>query len=208
MNNNIVNNFVSVINSYTFKLKGTTSTVPATDICGNQIINTGSTLVTMYNDATRGYVFNFTGVNTLTINVNTPIVCTRTFWISIPSTTSSGSYVYQSDNFQFILDNNVMAVYTRKVSDGTDLRISCSFTQGAQWVFYAVTRTSTNVSVYVNGSSVADTTGSVVGILDTSTIRFGGWGTNGPTTTGHMDDLRQYSSVLTADQIKAIYNGA
>jgi hypothetical protein len=202
--NNIIEKVGGVVTGYTFKVKGSTSTVPTTDICGTTLTNFSS--VIMYLDATRGYVFSFSGSNYLSINIATPTICTRTFWLSTNNTSFPGvdANVFTSSNFPIYFPANKMALNFAVNSQNID----CTIQQGASWIFYAVTVTATNAYVYVNGSSVANVSSSYASWSGDSTAsRFGSYNGTGNNYTGYIDDMRMYPFVLSAKQIASIYTG-
>jgi hypothetical protein len=213
----------SIVGGYTFRVKGTTTTVPTTDVSGTPILNklgngisTGS-LVTMYNDPSRGYVFSFSGSNYLQINLNNAATHTKTFWVSSSTPESGGgavfSSVYNPHSFEggkklvssFLTDNGSGGfVVTQDIS---------TLTQGLSWTFYAITVTatstaSTSFSVYINGvlSSTKQLPGPAPKWINDSNFQFGASGGD-YRYTGYLDDIRFYPSVLSDTQILQIYNG-
>jgi hypothetical protein len=214
----------SIIGGYTFRVKGTTSTVPTTDVSGTPILNklgngisTGS-LVTMYNDPSRGYVFSFSGSNYLQINLNSAAAHTKTFWVSSSTPESNYGTVFSSGynpsffgSTKFLLNS----FYTSNGSSGfIETRTPPStVSQGISWIFYAVTVTatstaSTSTSLYINGVFSNTTqlpSGAPLWANDAS-FQFGASGGD-YRYTGYLDDIRFYPSVLSDTQILQIYNG-
>jgi len=190
----------SVLPAYSFRVKGNgTSTVPTTDIISSSLTNTGS--VTMYNDSTRGYVFNFSGANYLSIAVSTPVTSTKTFWVSSSTPTAGGGNVFSGNNYPIWFSGRTNLQANSNFPNGTN--VYSSKTQIITWVFYAVTTTATSTSIYVNG--IFDVTASTTYSGDTSPIQFGAY-TGTSNYTGYLDDMRLYPSVLSDAQILSIYN--
>jgi hypothetical protein len=187
--------------AYTFRIKGSSSTVPVTDYNGNTVTNNRG--VTMFNDPIRGYVFNLLGSNFLSINVNESTNITRTFWASTSTPASGSGNVYSSSNFPvFFFGTDRLNVYPNFPNGG---RIISSIVQTTTWVFYAITLSPTSLSLYLNGSLVADNTVNENWGGDSSTIQFGAF-ESGNFYKGYLDDMRLYSSILTPEQIRTIYN--
>lgn len=181
-----------------FKVKGSrTLAIPPT-VHSYALTNTNS--VTVHNDSIRGYVFKFSGNNFLSLNVPTPIICTKTFWVSTSTPASGNGNVFSSVAYPVWFEGG----------NYLKLRHGCSLIstqpQTSTWMFYAVTITSTSISLYTNGT--ANGTAVVTGWSgDTNAIVFGAY-QNGNNYTGYLDDMRLYPVVLSPVQIQAIYNGA
>jgi hypothetical protein len=204
--NNLTTGFVPapppIAPTYTFRIKGNnTATVPTTDLNGIAITNTNG--VTMFNDPIRGYVFNLSGNNFLRINVNEATNITRTFWASSSTPASGSGNVYSSINFPVLFFGGNRLTVAPNFPNGE--RIVSSIIQTTTWVFYAITLSPTSLSLYLNGSLIADNTVNESWGGDSTAIQFGAYD-SGNFYTGYLDDMRLYSSVLTPKQISTIYN--
>jgi hypothetical protein len=145
----IVNSIVKLVDGFTFRVFSTTSTVPVSTE-GKTLINNGN--VVMYQDLDRGYVFQFNGSNYLQINLGTPIVHTKTFWVSFNE--SSSGQVFSSGLYALyygFTDYLHVALYT--ISNGSYIsnQTIANYVQGRTWAFYAITGNSTGYSLYING---------------------------------------------------------
>ena len=193
--------------SYQFRLKGTTSTVITKDATGTYTI-TNNASVTMVADATRGYVFNLSGSNYLSIAGVaglTGTYCTRTFWAKTGTPTAGGGGMFTSSNAWFIGYNGSNNMWSWQSVPGTNLVTYDPANEGTGWVFFAVTMSPTTMSIYANGGLTPVTTRSVAWSGDANKIQFGAW-MDGNNYTGLLDDMRQYSSVLSPTEIQQIYN--
>lgn len=198
----IIKNNLSVrieVGDYSFKIKGMTSTVPNSDVTGIPLTNIGG--VTMYNDPIRGYVFNFSGSNSLGIPVKTSTNSTKSFWLS---TTTPVGNVFSSVDYPIYFNNSILTAYLSYTNTNYP---SSSVSQTSAWVHYAVTTSSTELKIYVNGilkSSTAlsnfpgDTTDNYFGSFSSS---------NRDNYKGYIDDMRLYPRALSIDEVKYIYNG-
>ena len=192
------------IMDYQFRVKGGTSTVPTTDVSGTYTLtNTGN--VTMVYDNTRGFVFNFSGSNYLSVQpgssttATTATTSTRTLWVKTSTPTAGQGNVFSSNLWPIWFQ----ATNYLGTSSGTGSRIADPNIEGTGWVFYAVTTTASTITLYVNGTSVAS--GATTFSGDASYVQFGAF-QSANNYTGQLDDMRQYSYVLTASQIAQIYN--
>lgn len=212
-----------MLGGYTFRVKGTTSTVPTTDVSGTPLLNklglgisTGS-LVTMYNDPSRGYVFSFSGSNLLQINLKSAAAHTKTFWVSSSTPESGFGTVFSSAYNATLFSNTKFLISLFFTSNGSggqiETKTASTFSQGLSWTFYAVTVTatstaSTSTSLYINGV-FSNTTQLASGAplwLNDPSFQFGASGGD-YRYTGYLDDMRFYPSVLSDTQILQIYNG-
>jgi hypothetical protein len=159
----------------------------------------------MYNDATRGYVFRFSGSNYLQISASTLTNSTKTFWLSSSTPSTGQGNVFSSNNFAVWFQ----ATSTLKFYPGNSGTIYTSTTtQTITWIFYAITTSNTKTYMYINGSSSSNAGCNISAGWsgDTNPIQFGAYaGSN--YYTGYMDDMRLYPSVLTSAEILQIYNG-
>jgi hypothetical protein len=150
----------------------------------------------------RGFVFSFPGGigNCMYMDVATPIVCTKTFWVQLRGGVHNNTFSTTNNPIWF---------------DGTTfLRTSVNFNTGGKdavstisqvnnsWFFYAITMNATTTSLYVNG--VLNSTISVNWAGDPSRIYFGAY-TNQSNLVGYMDDIRLYSRNLTPLEIEELY---
>lgn len=186
---------INEVADYTFKVKATTTTFPTTDVCGNPLTNTNN--VVLYNDITRGYVFNLSGANYLTINNPTPINFSRTLWISSTSPITSYGNVFSSAKFPILFNQTTLLKFIANWG-GTNTALTSNITQTSTWVFYALTVTATNMTLYINGSQTATASG------DTANTQFGNYSGGTNYFTGYLDDMRMYPYALTASQINNI----
>jgi hypothetical protein len=162
------------------RVKGNSSTIPTTDTKGTALVNNG---VVMINDAIRGFVFNFDN-NLLTINVPTPVSNTRTFWMSSPNT-SDGNPISSKLHPLYYNQSSPLIIAPGFPSN----KLQTNITQGITWKFYAITVTSTRISIYIDGdynpvfvSDISNWNG------DTSITTFGGYN-GGAGFTGYLDDM-------------------
>jgi len=197
--------------AYTFRIKATSTTVPATDSTGlypiyNTTINTGGPVVAVADPTgTRGYVLQFFGQNYLSVFASSPVTSTRTFWLYSATPSAGAGNVFSSTNYPLFFNSTTFLSIRPGFTAGGGATINSTVAQTANWVFYAVTTTATTVTLYINGVQNASNT--MTGYTgDTTTIQFGAY-TGGSFYTGYIDDIRQYPYVLTNAQIAAIYNG-
>ena len=196
----------SDILNYQFRVKSTSSTVPTVDATGNYTI-TNTASVAMTSDSTRGYVFNLTGANSLSIAGATGLTgtnCTRTMWVKAGVLPSNGN-VFSSGTWpiRFLVSNPNCLGSQVNYPSGT--RIADPVYEGSGWVFYAFTTTATSQAMYVNGGLTPVATSSTAASVDPTTIYFGA-NSAGNYFTGQLDDMRQYNYVLTPAQIQQVYN--
>jgi hypothetical protein len=202
----IVNSIVKLVDGFTFRVFSTTSTVPVSTE-GKTLINNGN--VVMYQDLDRGYVFQFNGSNYLQINLGTPIVHTKTFWVSFNE--SSSGQVFSSGLYALyygFTDYLHVALYT--ISNGSYIsnQTIANYVQGRTWAFYAITGNSTGYTLYINGEKKATKIfdqGDPAWNVDTN-IQFGAQN-GGYNYKWFLDDMRLYPFMLTDNQIMQIYNG-
>jgi hypothetical protein len=185
------------IDNYTFRVKSTTSVVPTT-VDGYTLTNAGG--VTMVNDATRGYVFNLAGNNSLSINLATPVNSTKTFWVST-STTGGSSNVFSTTKMPIWFDNTTFLRASVNFNT-TGVNVISNVAQTSTWMFYAITTTATTTSLYVDGTLVSSVNVAWTG--DTATMFFGAY-QGGNYLTGLLDDIRFYSNILTSTDIQTLY---
>lgn len=196
---------IDILN-YQFRVKATSFSVPSLDATSNYTI-TNNASVTIAYDTIRGYVFNFSGSNYLSIAAATnltPVNCTRTLWVKTSTPTAGTGNVFSSSSLPiwFASSNYI------NVKPGSTTRLADPVYEGSNWVFYAVTVTSTTMSIYVNGKLIPNVSSSVSGWSgDSTAVQFGYFASSSGTNyTGYLDDMRQYPYVLTPEQIQQIYN--
>jgi hypothetical protein len=185
--------------AYTFRIKGNnTTTVPTNDPNGSPIINHNG--VTMFNDSTRGFVFKFLGQeNYLRIDKTTPSIFSRTFWVSTPSPQISLGNIFTNRLYPIFFGGDAKLNIKGDANETT-------FIQTSAWTHYGIVQNTNTINLYINGNLTQTFNGSYTDDASTS-IYFGAYsdGFQG-NYTGLLDDLRQYSSALTSDQIMTIYN--
>lgn len=200
--------FNTFLTGYTFRIKGTNYTVPTKDTTNTYTItNTGST--TMFNDSIRGYVFSFSGSNFLQVTANSPINSTKTFWVSTSTPSSGGGNLFSSVNYPIWFESTNYLKFSPNFNNGTGNKYISTISQPITWAFYAITTTSTNTYMYINGNTTANIGGTITGGWAGETnvaIQFGAY-VLGNFYTGLLDDMRLYPTVLTNSQIQQIYNG-
>ena len=184
---------------WVFRVKSTTSVVPTT-VDGITLSNTN---VTIINDSTRGSVFNFGGNAFLSIIQPTPVNSTKTFWLNMPIFTSGSNNAYSTTKMPIWFNGGTFLTVSVNfgLGGGGDVVSTVTQTPGA-WIFYAVTTTATQTLLYANGVLVR--TGNLSWTGDTAAINFGAY-RGSSFITGRLDDMRLYSSTLTASDINTIY---
>ena len=138
----IVNSIVELVDGFTYRVFSTTSIVP---------ISTEGNVV-MYQDLDRGYVFQFNGSNYLQINLGTPIVHTKTFWVSFNE--SSAGQVFSSGLYALyygFTDYLHVALYTILNGNYIANETIANYLQDRPWAYYAITGNSMGYTLYVNG---------------------------------------------------------
>jgi hypothetical protein len=192
-----------------FRIKATTATMPTADMDNVfTLTNTGSvTCVADPLSVRPGYVFQFNGSNYLSIAVNTPAICTKTFWLYATNFIYNNN-CFSSTNYPIYFNGSSTYIIASPGSGCTS-----PISQPAMWTFYAVTCNSTSVSIYMNGSPspVITTTLTTRFSGDTTSIFFGAYCNSssviGNFLNGYLDDMRLYPGILTPAQINAIYQG-
>ena len=188
------------ITDYTFKMKATSSTMPTTEINGTAFTNTGA--VTLFNDGTRGYVFNFTGANYLTLSIPTPTLCSKSLWVSTSIPTFNTGNCFSTTKFP-IWFNGTLSLILNPCFTTTPAPLTSSTTQTITWIHYVMTMSATTMCMYVNGNLL--TSRAVSGWSgDSANTVFGAYQT-ASYYKGYLDDMRLYPYTLTASQVSAIY---
>ena len=183
------------VSTYTFRVNSETSVVP-TVADGFTITNNNT--VTMTNNGTRGFVFNLTGSKYLSIVATTPLSSTRTFWVSGGPAGAHNTFSTTKLPIWFNGTNFLRA--TVNFSPGTD--VTSTSPQSAIWKHYAITTSATTTTLYVDG--VLNASASVAWTGDTAVMNFGAYN-GGSTMVGLLDDIRFYTSILTATEIQNLY---
>lgn len=184
---------------YVFRVKSFTSTVPS-QVNGLSLINT-SDVSTVY-DSKRGYVFSFNGLNSLKLNIVTPIESTKTFWVSVGNPYNDFNNVYSSlARPIYFLRTSYLKSFVNFIHP-SNTKVESNIPQTAEWMFYAVTTSASETKMYVNGVLVE--TKSVSSIQETSPIFFGCYN-NSAFYTGKLDDMRMYDSILPPAYIERMY---
>jgi Concanavalin A-like lectin/glucanases superfamily len=188
-----------VFTPWTFRVKSSTSVVPAS-VDGITVTNVNN--VAMFNDPTRGFVFQFLGNNCLSLNQPTPVNSTKSFWLSVANPAIEFNNVFSTTKMPiFFNKTNLLRAIVNFGVAGTTNVISTQ-AQTSAWKFYTITTTATETSIYVDGIRV--TTSFVNWTGDTNAIYIGSY-TNLSFLTGFMDDIRLYSSILSATEIQLLY---
>ena len=184
---------------WVFIVQSSTLTVPTT-VDGITLSNTN---VSMINDTIRGSVFNFTGANFLSLIQPTPVNSTKTFWLKMPNFVSGSNNAYSTTKMPIWFNGGTFLTVSVNfgVGGGGDVVSTVPQTSGA-WIFYAITTTATQTLLYANGVLVR--TGNLAWGGDTAAINFGAY-RGSSFITGRLDDMRLYSSTLTATDINSIY---
>lgn len=200
---NKVSSTPTVANNLIFWLQGGTATVPTIDNTNTYAItNNGS--VVMYNDATMGYVFSLSGSNYLSMSVPTTVSATRIFWVS-SSTPFLDLGNVLSSNYWPCFFQNTSTMYSGAAWGSASYAVS-SYTQNTVWAFYAITVSSSNVSIYVNGAYNSNVA-TVNWTGDTTTLQLGAF-TGSYYYTGYAMDIRQYNIALNPPEIASIYTSS
>lgn len=188
------------IKNYKLRLQAKLGMVPNYDKTGHYTItNNGNVIV--INDAIRGNVFSFSGSNYLSVSALTTMSSTRTFWAKTNTPTSGTGNVFSSTNLSILFNGTS----NMNVKQGSTT-IADPYYEGNGWVFYAVTITSTTLSIYVNGNLTPNKTTTISGWSDDNAAINFGYGTTGSSYfTGLLDDMRQYNFALTPQQIQQLY---
>ena len=190
---------VPAVSLWTFRVKGSTLVVPAT-VDGLPLTNTNVVMIT---DAKRGPVFSFSGNGFLSINQATPVNSTKTFWVMIPKFSFANNNVFSSIRMPVWFNGTTFlrASVNFGVGGGGEVISTVAQTSGV-WKFYAITTTATTTNLYVDGVLVK--TGNFAWGGDTAVINLGAYmGTS--FFSGRLDDMRLYSSTLSATEINTIY---
>jgi hypothetical protein len=184
---------------WVFRVQSSTLIVPTT-VDGITLTNTN---VSMINDTIRGSVFNFSGNAFLSLIKPTPVNSTKTFWLKMPIFTSGNNNVYSTTKMPIWFNGGsfLTVAVNFGLGGGGDVVSTIAQTSGA-WIFYAITTTATQTLLYVNGNLVK--TGNLTWGGDTAAINFGAY-SGASFLTGRLDDMRLYSSTLTASDINALY---
>jgi hypothetical protein len=184
---------------YVFKVKSSTATVP-TVVNGLTLINNNN--VTMVNDATRGYVFTFNGSNSLKLDVPTPSISTKTFWVLTSTPSADYNNVYSSLTRPIFFARTDYLRTFINFTTPTSTRVLSTVQQTGIWKFYAITTNATETKMYVDGILVA--TEAVISNNEINPIYFGCYDGNS-FFTGLIDDMRMYSSILSPTYIKLMF---
>ena len=184
---------------WVFRVQSSTLIVPTT-VDGITLTNTN---VSMINDTIRGSVFNFTGANFLSLIQPTPVNSTKTFWLKMPNFVSGSNNAYSTTKMPIWFNGGTFLTVSVNfgVGGGGDVVSTVAQTSGA-WIFYAITTTATQTLLYANGVLVK--TGNLAWGGDTAAINFGAY-RGSSFITGRLDDMRLYSSTLTATDINSLY---
>ncbi|MBU3744011.1 MAG: hypothetical protein FGM61_05590 [Sediminibacterium sp.] len=182
-----------------------------TDLSGN---NYHGTLVngTGYNSANGGSL-QFDGINdyvTLTkpsalVNGGTITICLFAKWITTGTSVST---------IKILVDNNHTGTQGFVIQDRPDLSkilswggLNSSYQVGnGNWVFIAVTQSTTNSYMYINGSLHAQTTisGGLVNLQPN--LYIGAWGAGGRYLNGNIGNVLIYNRALSATEISQNFN--
>ena len=182
------------VSTYAFRVYSKTPVVP-TVADGFTITNTGA--VAMINNATRGYVFSLTGSKYLSISSSTPLSSTKTFWVS--SNPVGNQNVFSTTKIPIWFSNS-NALRASVNYPGTN--VISTISQTATWKHYAITTSATTTTMYVDG--VLNASASVAWTGDIDVMQFGAY-QGGSFLVGQLDDIRFYTSILTATEIQNLY---
>jgi Concanavalin A-like lectin/glucanases superfamily len=142
------------------------------------------------------------GNNCLSLNQPTPVNSTKSFWLSVANPAIEFNNVFSTTKMPiFFNKTNLLRAIVNFGVAGTTNVISTQ-AQTSAWKFYTITTTATETSIYVDGIRV--TTSFVNWTGDTNAIYIGSY-TNLSFLTGFMDDIRLYSSILSATEIQLLY---
>jgi hypothetical protein len=190
---------ISIRIPYIFRVKSFSSEVPSV-VDGLTLINTNN--VTMIYDGSRGYVFSFNGLNSLRLNVATPVASTKTFWLSVGNPANEFNNVYSTVTRPiYFLKTSFLKAFVNFST--TNTKVESNVPQTVEWKFYAVTVSATETKMYVNGILIQTQQASSNG--ETNPIYFGCY-ENSAFYTGLIDDMRMYDSVLPPDYIQRMYS--
>jgi hypothetical protein len=147
--------------------------------------------------------------NRLSSTYALPSTFTASMWFQTPSTTPNSFIFYTNSNSTYVLGaaciyfsgGNLYCAYASVANNGTAYPISAN-----TWYHVAITYNSGSLTLYVNGAQSGST---VTGTNSKNGFTLGGGADSGSLYpfTGYVDDLRIFTSVLTAAQISNIYTG-
>ena len=145
--------------------------------------------------------------NRLSSTYALPSTFTASMWFQTPSTTPNSFIFYTNSNSTYVLGaaciyfsgGNLYCAYASVANNGTAYPISAN-----TWYHVAITYNSGSLTLYVNGAQSGST---VTGTNSKNGFTLGGGADSGSLYpfTGYVDDLRIFTSVLTAAQISNIY---
>jgi hypothetical protein len=143
-------------------------------------------------------------------NFATPATLTVEAWIKVPNISGTKTIISWegSDTFLFRLDGNKLTI--GEDYGGNWIPKSATTTIVAnQWTHVAATRTGNAVSFYVNGQPAGTATGLHASPSNTTSTKLslGGLSKNSSESfVGHLDEVRIWNTVRTADEIAANYD--
>jgi hypothetical protein len=166
---------------------------------GVTLVNSGVIVVRL----SRGNVFYFDGNTCMYMDVATPIVCTKTFWLLTKTNGGYHSNVFSTSNNPIWFDTTISLRTSVNFNTGsTNIVSTISQKSTDNWKFYAITMTATKTSLYVDG--VLNNEANVNWAGDPARIYFGAY-LNAAKYTGWMDDIRLYPINLTSTEIQQLY---
>lgn len=186
--------------NYTFKIIGNAALTVPTTVNGYSLINNGVTAVQLSRGAIALY---FNGNSFLYMDITTPTVCTKTFWVR-REIDNQVNNVFSSSNHPTFFDNSIFLQTSVNFLTGGGANILSTISQKStdSWKFYAITMSATKTSLYVDGNLNAEANVNWIG--DTSRIYFGAF-EGGYKLTGWINDIRLYPTNLTPLEIRQLY---
>ena len=189
----------TILPTYVFRVKSFSSTIPSSSN-GISITNVGN--VSTINDASRGYVFSFSGSNCFQISLPTDINNTKSFWVSSSTPSKSNGNIFSTTKCPIWFAATTYLHASPNFGTSNNVVIINTVSQTSTWIFYTVTSTATSTSLYMNGQLITSSALNWTG--DTDTINIGAYqGTS--FFTGLIDDIRYYSYAMSASDILKIY---
>ncbi len=149
-------------------------------------------------------------------SLNVPGGITIVLWVNVNTNTTTndffGNYDYTASNAQYAVEMLTSGQPKFVIANSGSYEIytaSTNLIPSGQWVHYVVTNDgSDNVKIYINGESKqVSKSGSVTTPTTSPADTFIGTSdrVNSDNTHGKIDEVRLYNRVLTADEIKALY---
>lgn len=209
--NNLNNPVKSGLNPL-FALNYGSTSLPTTDNAGRSLTytNTGG-ILSMYNDATRGYVLKGAGGASVayfiqpTFSVPSGGPYTLMFWVNTSSMISSQVF------WLFNTSIGINYQYIKFMSGGlSTAQVNIPFTY-LTWTHITFAVSTTTLNVYKNGVSFASYTGMSNSLSPTWSYGANRWmcgdgATPAYNLIGYVDNIQIYNGVLSATDISTLYN--